>query len=74
MHELRILPPRHFVGVVESLPEVADLIKQLGPAVYQVDEDLYLDVHADSEFGSVAGLDAASRNSCSPALASAHGK
>ncbi|MFL6091278.1 MAG: cysteine--1-D-myo-inosityl 2-amino-2-deoxy-alpha-D-glucopyranoside ligase [Aeromicrobium sp.] len=57
MHVLRILPPQHFVGVVESLPEVAEVVKQLGPAAYAVDDDIYLDVHADKDFGSVAHLD-----------------
>lgn len=57
MAALRILPPRHFVGVVEALPDVAKLIEALGPAAYRVDDDLYLDVRADASFGSVAGLD-----------------
>jgi L-cysteine:1D-myo-inositol 2-amino-2-deoxy-alpha-D-glucopyranoside ligase len=59
MAALRILPPHHFVGVVEALPDVAKLIESLGDAVYRVDGDLYLDVRADQSFGSVAGLDAA---------------
>jgi len=58
MAGLRILPPHHFVGVVEALPDVAKLIESLGAAAYRVDEDLYLDVRADEHFGSVAGLDA----------------
>jgi L-cysteine:1D-myo-inositol 2-amino-2-deoxy-alpha-D-glucopyranoside ligase len=57
MAALRILPPHHFVGVVEALPDVAKLIEALGPAAYRVDDDLYLDVRADASFGSVAGLD-----------------
>jgi L-cysteine:1D-myo-inositol 2-amino-2-deoxy-alpha-D-glucopyranoside ligase len=57
MHALRILPPHHFVGVVESLPEVANLVSALGQSVYPVGEDLYLDVRADPDFGNVAGLD-----------------
>jgi len=58
MAALRILPPHHFVGVVESLADVAKLIESLGSAVYRVDDDLYLDVRADESFGSIAGLDA----------------
>jgi L-cysteine:1D-myo-inositol 2-amino-2-deoxy-alpha-D-glucopyranoside ligase len=58
MAALRILPPHHFVGVVESLPDVAKLIESLGDAVYRVDDDLYLEVRADQSFGSNAGLDA----------------
>jgi L-cysteine:1D-myo-inositol 2-amino-2-deoxy-alpha-D-glucopyranoside ligase len=57
MAALRILPPHHFVGVVEALRDIADLVKQLGTAVYAVGDDLYLDVHADKAFGSVAQLD-----------------
>ena len=56
MAALRILPPNHFVGVVEALPDVAKLIESLGSAAYRVDDDLYLDVRADASFGSVAGL------------------
>jgi L-cysteine:1D-myo-inositol 2-amino-2-deoxy-alpha-D-glucopyranoside ligase len=56
MAALRILPPQHFVGVVEALPDVAMLIESLGSAAYRVDDDLYLDVRADASFGSIAGL------------------
>jgi len=56
MAALRILPPNHFVGVVEALPDVAKLIESLGSAAYRVEDDLYLDVRADASFGSVAGL------------------
>ncbi|HJR89674.1 MAG TPA: cysteine--1-D-myo-inosityl 2-amino-2-deoxy-alpha-D-glucopyranoside ligase [Aeromicrobium sp.] len=58
MAALRILPPHHFVGVVDALPEVAKLIESIGAAAYRIDDDLYLDVHADEFFGSVAGLGA----------------
>jgi L-cysteine:1D-myo-inositol 2-amino-2-deoxy-alpha-D-glucopyranoside ligase len=57
MADLRILPPQHFLGVVESLPDVAKFIESLGDRAYRVDDDLYLDVRADAEFGSIAGLD-----------------
>ena len=57
MNALRILPPQHLVGVVESVSDVAELVTMLGSAVYAVDADLYLDVHADKAFGSVAQLD-----------------
>jgi L-cysteine:1D-myo-inositol 2-amino-2-deoxy-alpha-D-glucopyranoside ligase len=59
MAALRILPPNHFVGVVEALPDVAKLVESLGAAAYRVDDDLYLDVRADESFGSIAGLDPA---------------
>jgi L-cysteine:1D-myo-inositol 2-amino-2-deoxy-alpha-D-glucopyranoside ligase len=59
MAALRVLPPAHYIGAVESIPSVAryiDDLRQRG-AVYAVDGDLYFSVHADPRFGSVAGLD-----------------
>ncbi|MGH8828293.1 MAG: class I tRNA ligase family protein, partial [Jiangellaceae bacterium] len=58
---LRVLPPDHYLGVVESLPLVIELIETLQrrSAVYDVDGDLYFSVHADARFGAVAGLDEA---------------
>ena len=60
MTALRVLAPRHYVGAVESIDLVLGLINQLevAGAVYQVDDDLYFDVHADPAFGAIAGLDA----------------
>ena len=60
MAALRILAPRHYVGAVESIDLVVDLVERLGDAVYAVDDDLYFDVHADPGFGQVSGLDEAS--------------
>ena len=57
-----VLPPRHFVGAVESMPLIVDLIEQLQgrQAVYPVDdrefEDLYFAQASDSEFGSLSHL------------------
>ena len=45
--------------VFESLPDVVELVHELGDAVYPVDGDRYLDVHADADFGTVAALPAA---------------
>jgi len=61
MTALRIIAPDHYVGAVESIDLVIDLIGQLesAGAVYEVDEDFYFDVHADPGFGSVSGLDEA---------------
>lgn len=58
MSALRMLPPQHLVGVVESLEDVASFVQGLGESAYPVDSDIYLDVHADPAFGSIAGLDA----------------
>jgi L-cysteine:1D-myo-inositol 2-amino-2-deoxy-alpha-D-glucopyranoside ligase len=57
MAALRMLAPRHYVGAVESIDLVVDLIERLGDSVYRVDDDLYFDVHADPGFGQISGLD-----------------
>ena len=62
MAALNVLPPRHYVGAVESMSLIVDLIEQLRgrQAVYPVDdsqfEDLYFAQESDSEFGSLAHL------------------
>jgi len=60
MTALRMLPPAHYIGAVESIPLVVSMVKQLqqAGAVYPVDDDLYFDVHADADFGAVSGWDA----------------
>jgi L-cysteine:1D-myo-inositol 2-amino-2-deoxy-alpha-D-glucopyranoside ligase len=57
MTALRMLPPRHLIGVVESLADVAQMVHGLGTRAYPVGPDVYLDIHADPSFGSIAGLD-----------------
>ncbi len=61
MTALRMIAPQHYVGAVESIDLVVDLIGRLDAAgaVYRVDDDLYFDVHADADFGAVSGLDEA---------------
>lgn len=59
MAALRVLPPQHLIGVVESLTDVAALVHDLGDHAYPVESDLYLDIRADPRFGSIAGLDEA---------------
>lgn len=65
MEALRVLPPRHFVGAVESIPLVVDLIERLRPSglVYQVDDlehpDWYFACAQAPGFGEVSRLDAA---------------
>ena len=59
MTALRIIPPAHYIGAVESIELVVDLVERLqeAGAVYSVDDDLYFDVHADAGFGLVSGYD-----------------
>jgi L-cysteine:1D-myo-inositol 2-amino-2-deoxy-alpha-D-glucopyranoside ligase len=62
MAALNVLPPQHYVGAVESMPLIVDLIEHLRErqAVYPVDDsefqDLYFAQESDSEFGSLAHL------------------
>lgn len=73
MSTLAVLPPDAYVGAVEAIPLVVEAVEQLlatGNA-YQLpgftlpdgtvepDGDIYFRVHADSRFGSLAGLDEA---------------
>jgi L-cysteine:1D-myo-inositol 2-amino-2-deoxy-alpha-D-glucopyranoside ligase len=54
MTALRVIPPDHYMGAVETIPWVIEAITELQKkgAVYQVDSDLYFDVTTDSQFGS----------------------
>lgn len=58
MVNLHILPPDHYIGVVESMELVIDSISTLASrsSTYKVDQDLYFSVHADSSFGSRSHL------------------
>ena len=62
MAALNVLPPQHYVGAVESMPLIVDLIEELRrrQAVYLVDdsefEDLYFAQGSDPDFGSLAHL------------------
>ncbi|KAF4410694.1 MULTISPECIES: cysteine--1-D-myo-inosityl 2-amino-2-deoxy-alpha-D-glucopyranoside ligase [Streptomyces] len=60
MTALRMLPPRHFVGAVESIPRIVPLVERLrdAGAAYELDGDIYFSVAADPAFGQVSGLDA----------------
>ncbi|WP_210651972.1 cysteine--1-D-myo-inosityl 2-amino-2-deoxy-alpha-D-glucopyranoside ligase [Nocardioides sp. SYSU D00065] len=59
MEALRVLPPAHYVGAVESIPLAVAVIERLqaAGAIYQVDTDLYYSVTADHAFGDVSGWD-----------------
>lgn len=61
MASLRVLPPTDYVGAVEAMPRIVELIERLQDkgAAYDVDGDLYFPVSADPRFGSVANLDPA---------------
>jgi len=58
MAALNVLPPRDYIGAVESIPSVAAHVETLQAkgAVYAVDADLYFRVRSDPAFGRVGGL------------------
>jgi L-cysteine:1D-myo-inositol 2-amino-2-deoxy-alpha-D-glucopyranoside ligase len=60
MTALRMLPPQHYVGAVEVMPTIVELIDRLRQkgAAYDVDGDLYFPVSADPRFGEVSRLGA----------------
>jgi L-cysteine:1D-myo-inositol 2-amino-2-deoxy-alpha-D-glucopyranoside ligase len=64
---LRVLPPRHFVGVVESIPLIIDVIQRMRElsVVYELDGDTYFSVRSDPRFGDLSGLDDASMRALS---------
>lgn len=53
MVDLHIIPPDHYVGVVEAMPDVISSISALvtSGSTYKVGDDLYFKVRADSDFG-----------------------
>src|SRR3954471_20027830 len=54
MAALRVLPPDHYIGAVESIPLVIDLIERLDAVgtIYRVEDALYFSVTADPAFGA----------------------
>jgi L-cysteine:1D-myo-inositol 2-amino-2-deoxy-alpha-D-glucopyranoside ligase len=59
MEALRVLPPAHYIGAVESIPLAVALIERLQAtgATYTVDTDVYFSVTADDAFGAISGWD-----------------
>lgn len=52
MVALHVIPPDHYVGVVEAMPIIIDAISALASkdSTYKVDDDLYFRVRLDPEF------------------------
>jgi L-cysteine:1D-myo-inositol 2-amino-2-deoxy-alpha-D-glucopyranoside ligase len=44
MAALRVVPPREWCGVTESMTDIVGLIEMLGDAAYLVENDLYFDI------------------------------
>ena len=63
MEALRVLPPRDYVGAVEAMAEIVELVEKLlaEGAAYRVDDPEYPDVYFDStasgRFGYESGYD-----------------
>lgn len=57
MEALRILPPREYVGVTETVGEIAELVTRLAErgATYEIDGDVYFSVASAPKFGAVSG-------------------
>ncbi|GLZ37325.1 cysteine--1-D-myo-inosityl 2-amino-2-deoxy-alpha-D-glucopyranoside ligase [Actinokineospora sp. NBRC 105648] len=68
MTALRVLPPREYVGAVESIPEIVEAVAKLlaGGAAYRVDDpefpDVYFDHDATGRFGSESNYDEPTMN------------
>ncbi|RCV52425.1 cysteine--1-D-myo-inosityl 2-amino-2-deoxy-alpha-D-glucopyranoside ligase [Marinitenerispora sediminis] len=58
MAALRVLPPRAYVGVVESMDLIVEFIERIRSrgACYDLDGDVYFSAAAAPGFGSVSGL------------------
>jgi len=65
MEALRVLPPRQYIGAVEAMGEIAELVGKLlaQGAAYRVDDpaypDVYFDVAATGRFGYESNYDEA---------------
>jgi L-cysteine:1D-myo-inositol 2-amino-2-deoxy-alpha-D-glucopyranoside ligase len=64
MEALRVVPPRDYIGAVESIPEVAEQVAKLlaGGAAYRIDDqypDIYFDHTATGRFGYESNYDEA---------------
>ena len=59
MSALNILPPDHFVGAVEAMPQIIEMIGLLreAGATYELEGDTYFSVAAAPRFGTVGNLD-----------------
>ena len=71
MAALRVLPPQHFVGAVEAMAEISELVDKLlaSGAAYRIDDPDYPDIYYDStatpDFGYESGYDAATMRTLS---------
>ena len=59
MSDLHVIPPDHYIGVVEAMPLVIDAVTKLDEkkSTYLVQGDKYFRVHSDPQFGERSHLD-----------------
>ncbi|QOR72307.1 cysteine--1-D-myo-inosityl 2-amino-2-deoxy-alpha-D-glucopyranoside ligase [Ruania alkalisoli] len=59
MSTLRVLPPDHYIGVVEAMDLLVTAVEAMlaAGAAYRVEQDIYADLSADDRFGSLSHLD-----------------
>jgi L-cysteine:1D-myo-inositol 2-amino-2-deoxy-alpha-D-glucopyranoside ligase len=59
MAALGVLPPREYIGAVESIPLIVERIDELlnSGAAYRVDDDIYFSTSSEPTFGSVGSYD-----------------
>lgn len=59
MEALRVLPPRDYLGVIESIPEITEMVAKLlaDGIAYRVEDDVYYDITATAAFGYESNLD-----------------
>jgi len=57
MHALKVLPPQHYIGAVEGIPDDVSAVEQLVESgqAYSLDGDIYLDLAQAARFGAVSG-------------------
>jgi L-cysteine:1D-myo-inositol 2-amino-2-deoxy-alpha-D-glucopyranoside ligase len=58
MSDLHVIPPNHYIGVVEAMPLVIDAVTKLDEkkSTYLVQGDKYFRVHSDPHFGQRSHL------------------
>jgi L-cysteine:1D-myo-inositol 2-amino-2-deoxy-alpha-D-glucopyranoside ligase len=67
MTALRVLPPDHYIGAVEAIPQIVPVVQQLLDlgAAYQVEDDVYFSVGSAPRFGYESRLDVATMRALS---------
>lgn len=57
MQALKVLPPQHYIGAVEGIPDDVSAVEQLlaMDQAYSLDGDIYLDLSQTARFGAVSG-------------------